>query len=330
MSAAISLSAADPSGLFDQGVELLKTLSKSEIKVTIPTAEQMQGLWSSLSLSLNSDSIESVAALRPQAEMVLGYLDQVEAAKPYANWLRQRIDYLEVAEEVLRIEKQVVKPPVIAPQPQPPPPKPVGTNKPPKVVPVQPKPVVTPPPVVSKKTQQSRTARNSAVWQRRIAQHPMPANAVQLVPKLKKIFLEEGVPGQLVWLAEVESTMDPNAKSPAGAAGLFQMMKPAAQRFGLRVSPPPDERFDPEKQGRASAKYLRLLYGRFKSWPLALAAYNAGEGRIGKALSSSGGKTFDDIAPLLSVETQMYVPKIDAVLQKREGIALEKVGPAKS
>jgi membrane-bound lytic murein transglycosylase D len=182
--------------------------------------------------------------------------------------------------------------------------------------------------MIAKTERMSRSARSSAIWKRRIAQRAAPANARELVPKLKKIFREEGVPEQLVWLGEVESTMDPDARNPSGAAGLFQMMAATARRFGLRVSPPPDERFDAEKQARAAAKYLSYLQRQFKNWPLALAAYNAGEGRIGKALKESGGKTFDDIAPSLSVETQMYVPKIDAVLQHREGIGLARLPSA--
>ena len=331
---ALPLAADNAPEWIQQGVDWIKTLSQSEIKITVPSPEDWQGFWTSFTSSLNSDSVESLASIKPQSEAALDYLDQIPSAKSYADWLRQRLDFIEVAEEVSRAEKQIspVQPPPVKPQPpQPqtrtnaPAPQP---QKPPASIATQPPPPVpTPTPAATAKNQRmSRTARSSAIWQKRIAQRPAPESARDLVPRLKKIFRDEGVPEQLVWLGEVESTMNPLARNPGGAAGLFQMMPATAKRFGLRVAPPPDERFDAEKQARGTAQYLKLLNAHFKNWPLALAAYNAGEGRVGRALQTSGGKTFDDIAPLLSVETQMYVPKIDAVLQKREGIELEKIG----
>jgi len=303
----------------------IKTLSESKITITVPSQESWLNFWEAVNSSLHSDSIDSLASITPQAETALGYLDQYPGMKPYADWLRQRLDFIEVADEVVREEQRSHMPrPPSQPTPVPGP----APQVPPVVIRPSPQPAPKRPPVVAtpaRKQSLSRSARSSDVWKRRISQRPAPANAVEMVPRLKKIFRAEGVPEQLVWLAEVESTMNPNARNPSGAAGLFQMMPPTATRFGLRVSPPPDERFNPEKQAQAAARYLKFLNGRFKDWPLALAAYNAGEGRVGNALRKSGGRTFDDIAPLLSVETQMYVPKIDAVLQRREGIALARL-----
>jgi membrane-bound lytic murein transglycosylase D len=113
--------------------------------------------------------------------------------------------------------------------------------------------------------------------------------------------------------------MNPSAKSPVGAAGLFQFMAPTARRFGLK-SCPVDERFAPEKSAQAAAKYLKVLHQRFNSWPLALAAYNAGEGRVGRLLKNSSAKTFEAIEDSLPIETQMYVPKVMATVALREGV----------
>lgn len=328
-----------------KGVEVIKGINE-EYELYVPTREEWQHLWGALDSALNSDSMEYVASLRPQAEFAVQYLDKFESTKPYADWLRQRLDYLEVAEEVVKAERAAPPPPPppvpapptnrppvpkpippTVPKPVPPRPPPPSTNKPTTLVHL-PKP---PPaqPSSAKKSQMSRSARSGEIWKRKLAKRAAPANATAMVPQLKRIFRAQGVPEQLVWLAEVESTMDPQARSPAGAAGLFQMMPATAKRFGLSLAPE-DERLQPDKQAQAASAYLKLLYARFKDWPLALAAYNAGEGRIGKALKTSGGSSFDDIAPLLSVETQMYVPKIDAVLQRREGLAMHQLGPART
>ena len=126
---------------------------------------------------------------------------------------------------------------------------------------------------------------------------------------------------EFVWLAEVESSFNPDAKSPAGASGLYQFMPATAGRFGLSLSPK-DERLDPRKSARAAAQYLAILHRKFGDWQLALAAYNAGEGRVGRLLKSTGGTTFDDIAMQLPAETRMYIPKMRAVVQVREGVDL--------
>ena len=146
-----------------------------------------------------------------------------------------------------------------------------------------------------------------------------PANAGALVPGLKEIFKDQGVPPEWVWIAEVESSLNPEARSPVGAVGLFQFMPATAGRFGMKTRPV-DERLDPEKSAEAAAKYMKILYRRFDSWPLALAAYNAGEGRVSRLLSRNGAASFEGIKKDLPTETQMYVPKVLATVRVREGV----------
>ena len=145
----------------------------------------------------------------------------------------------------------------------------------------------------------------------------MPEGARELALRVRPVFEAEGVPARWVWIAEVESSFNPKARSPVGAAGLYQLMPATAQRFELRLSPH-DERLQPEKNARAAAQYLSLLYRQFNSWPLALAAYNAGEGRVGRALKKHQASGFEALAPHLPLETQMYVPKVMAVVDMRE------------
>lgn len=155
-----------------------------------------------------------------------------------------------------------------------------------------------------------------------------PAKSAGLAPQCKKIFREAGLPEELVWQAEVESSWNPLAKSPAGAAGLYQFMKPSAVENGLKVEPK-DERLDALLCAAAAARYLKKLHGRFGDWPLALAAYNTGPGRVGKLLKETGGRTFGDIQPRLSAETKLYVPKIDALVRLREGKKLAELQGAR-
>ena len=113
----------------------------------------------------------------------------------------------------------------------------------------------------------------------------------------------------------------PPARSPAGAAGLYQLMPQTARSLGLALKPA-DERLNAEKNAGAAAKYLKYLHGRFKDWRLALAAYNAGEGNLSTLMTRHKARTFDDVSRRLPAETQLYVPKIEATLWKREGVRL--------
>ncbi len=167
------------------------------------------------------------------------------------------------------------------------------------------------------------------LWLGRERRRPVPGAAAALMPRLREAFVAEGVPPELAWLAEVESSLNPAARSPAGAAGLFQLMPGTARALGLATLLP-DERRDPDKSARACARYLRSLYARFGSWPLALAAYNAGEGRVGRELASHGAVDFAGVASALPSETRMYVPKVCALVDVRTGVPPEKLPPPRA
>jgi membrane-bound lytic murein transglycosylase D len=157
------------------------------------------------------------------------------------------------------------------------------------------------------------------LWVGFLRNQPRPKRADEFLPKLKRIFAEEGMPEELAWLPEIESMFDPRARNRIGARGLFQFMPGTALEQGLRLRPY-DERTHPEKSARAAAVLLRRLHGVFDSWPLALAAYNAGENRVRRTLKAGDATTFAEIADALPVETRLYVPKVLATLAVREGL----------
>jgi membrane-bound lytic murein transglycosylase D len=133
---------------------------------------------------------------------------------------------------------------------------------------------------------------------------------------MRNILAKYGMPGDLVYLALIESGFSPMAYSVARAAGPWQFIARTGRRYGLRVDWWADERRDYEKSTHAAASYLKDLYGMFDSWPLAAAAYNAGEGKIMRAVSRY--KT-EDYAKLIRYrylprETKDYVPKMLAAL----------------
>ena len=252
--------------------------------------DRIRGLFTELEKRLHADSVYDLGALRDNARSLLPLLQQFEDTAPYAVWLQNRLEYLDAADQLRR--DLTPKPPV--------PPKPG-----------QP-PAVPKPPTVKQQR---------IVWEKRVSIVRESAESHPIADKLKPVFASEGVPDALVWIAEVESGFDARATSPAGAAGLFQLMPPTAKSLGLSTWFP-DERRNPEKSARAAAHYLKQLYQRFGDWRLVLAAYNAGEGRVAGLLKNSKAKTFDAIAAKLPAETQMYVPRCEAVIRKREGVWL--------
>ena len=133
-------------------------------------------------------------------------------------------------------------------------------------------------------------------------------------PLVEEIFTEFELPSDLVNLSLVESGFNPNARSRAKATGPWQFMWRTGKLYGLRIDNYVDERRDPIKSTVAAAKYLRDLYDLFGTWPLAMAAYNAGEGRVMRALQKARAESFSEIAKtkLIRRETRQYVPRIMA------------------
>ncbi len=136
------------------------------------------------------------------------------------------------------------------------------------------------------------------------------------VGMMQKILVRYGLPEDLVYVALIESGFSPKAYSVAKASGPWQFISATGRRYGLRIDWWADERRDAEKSTHAAASYLRDLYGMFDSWPLATAAYNAGEGKIQRAVARYKS---DDFAELirhgyLKQETKDYVPKMLAAL----------------
>ncbi|MEX2569717.1 MAG: LysM peptidoglycan-binding domain-containing protein [Gemmatimonadota bacterium] len=132
---------------------------------------------------------------------------------------------------------------------------------------------------------------------------------------VREIFRAEGIPTDLYHLGMIESGYTPVARSRAGAVGMWQFMPAASQDMGLRVDDAVDERLDPVRSTRAAARYLRTLHRIHGDWALAVAAYNAGPGRISRSLERFGARDFWDLARRgdLAAETRQYVPRLYAV-----------------
>lgn len=128
----------------------------------------------------------------------------------------------------------------------------------------------------------------------------------------RRVFAEEGVPQDLAFLAHIESGFRHNARSSARALGLWQFMRGTASLYNLRCDSYVDERLDPEKSTRACAQHLRDLHDEFNDWYLALAAYNAGAGKVNRAIRKTGTRDFWTIARTryLVNETRNFVPEI--------------------
>jgi soluble lytic murein transglycosylase-like protein len=140
------------------------------------------------------------------------------------------------------------------------------------------------------------------------------ARSGKFFPMIARVLREEGLPEELAYLALIESNFHPQASSASGAVGLWQLIPETARRYGLKIDAWLDERRDPVKSTRAAAAYLKDLHNYFGRWYLTMAAYNAGEGTIDKALRASGATDFwslNDKAKLRD-ETRNFVPRFVA------------------
>lgn len=276
--------AVDLDALYEQGKALFDELAPPEVKrqVAFPSKQQWFEFARRFQAALEGSDLQALAAYAPEARAAARGLRLFPELSDYADWIEERLDYVDAADQVVR-RVPVPRPPATAPKPR----------------------VAVP---------------HYDLWLARIQARPVPSRAAALLPQLRAVFAAEGLPPDLVWLAEAESTFNPQALSPVGAKGLFQLMPATAKELGLSTFLP-DERADPAKNARAAARYLKKLHGQFGDWPLALAAYNAGPGRVRRTLEAKRAKTFADIAPALSAETRMYVPKVLAILATRAGVA---------
>lgn len=146
----------------------------------------------------------------------------------------------------------------------------------------------------------------------------------QYLGHVRQVFREKGLPEELIYLPFVESGYNPRAYSRAGASGMWQFMPATGRKFGLRYDWWIDERRDPYKATQAAAAYLQRLYDEFDDWYFALAAYNAGEGKIRRAVRALDARDFFELTEKnhrlryrsrLRRETRNYVPKFLAILK---------------
>jgi membrane-bound lytic murein transglycosylase D len=145
-------------------------------------------------------------------------------------------------------------------------------------------------------------------------------------PMIEYKLSQAGLPLDLKYMTIVESRLEWEAQSHVGATGLWQLMVPTARYCGLTVDYWVDERLDPERATDAAIYYLQDLYNQFEDWGLVLAAYNAGPGRVRKAMRLSGASSFSDIIRYLPRETRQYIPRFLAAKSYiQEEIEVERV-----
>ena len=155
---------------------------------------------------------------------------------------------------------------------------------------------------------------NTYLYKRTSQMERMMGLAEYYYPMFETILDKYDIPLELKHLAIVESALNPRAKSPMGATGLWQFMYATGRQYGLNVSSYVDERYDPYLETEAAARYMRNLYKMFGDWNLVLAAYNSGPGNVRKAIRRSGGhRNYWYLSPYLPRETRGYVPAFIAV-----------------
>lgn len=306
------VSVDEMNAIYDFGRRLFDDYAPEQLKeqYDFMSREDWNALIAQFHKTLETGTLEEIASLEPEAKRTLDAMRAKPDMADYADWFAERL-------ELILSAKDAVAPSVaIAPPSRQP-----GNRF---VIP----PIALPPRPFYEMPPRHDAIPYYNLCLKRVSNRRAPRNAESLVPLLKIIFSSEKLPVELVWLAEVESSFNPQAKSPAGARGLFQLMPATARALGLKTFPV-DERVYAAKNTRAAARLLGMLYKRFGTWPLALAAYNAGEGRVAVALKRTpGAKTYAEIAAKLPAETRLYVPQVLATLVVRENVPLEKFVPS--
>jgi peptidoglycan lytic transglycosylase D len=163
------------------------------------------------------------------------------------------------------------------------------------------------------------------LWEHRLRSQPELRDAVEqslargaaYLPRLRAILARHDVPETFALLPALESGFDPRARGRYGELGLWQLRRPTARRFGLVVSAHRDDRLSPERATEAAARYLRHLRARYGEWPLALAAYNAGERRVDRALARHPDASFWELAEngSLPQTSREFVPHFYAMVR---------------
>jgi len=278
--------------LYDTAKQLFDQYAPPEVKAQydFPAPEQFSDFGARLQRALDGGSLDDLAQYQSEAESVLTFLRSVPADADYADWLAARLEEIDMAHRLSAPSAQHL-----------------------------PLPPATVPHSVSRLDVPYYNE-----WLARVRRRAPPANAAQLMPRLRSAFAAEGVPSELAWLAEAESSLNPSARSPAGACGLFQLKAATAHDLGLSTFLP-DQRTDPDKSAHAAARQLRALGVHFGSWQLAIAAYNAGEGRVGRAMAARHATNYASVASGLPAETRMYVPEVCALMTVRTGVSPDQL-----
>jgi len=147
-------------------------------------------------------------------------------------------------------------------------------------------------------------------------------------PMFEEVLDKYGVPCELKYLAIIESALNTNAVSKAGATGLWQFMMQTGRNYDLEINTFVDERRDPLKATHAAARYLRDLNRIYNNWPLAIASYNCGPGNVNKAIARSGGaRSFWGVYSYLPRETRGYIPAYIAAVYMMNFYGLHGLHP---